>query len=83
MSPARGQIAQRRGGLEGQNLGIGIVESGKDEEIGGGQREEAVLTEDLKEKVKMLESEWMESLGSVFEEIKERVGRRTESVPME
>lgn len=47
------------------------------------EREEAVLTEDLKEKVKMLESEWMESLGSVFEEIKERVGRRTESVPME
>ncbi|RPB17264.1 hypothetical protein P167DRAFT_123206 [Morchella conica CCBAS932] len=35
----------------------------------------AVLTEDLKEKVKMLESEWHESLGKQCEEIKERVGR--------
>lgn len=41
----------------------------------GRRREEQVLTEDLKEKVKMLESEWQESLGSVCEEIKERVGR--------
>lgn len=41
----------------------------------GRNREELVLTEDLKEKVKMLESEWQESLGSVCEEIKERVGR--------
>lgn len=41
----------------------------------GREREAAVLTEDLKEKVKMLESEWHESLGSMCEEIKERVAR--------
>lgn len=41
----------------------------------GREREAAVLTEDLKEKVKMLESEWHESLGKQCEEIKERVGR--------
>ncbi|RPA94744.1 hypothetical protein L873DRAFT_1846478 [Choiromyces venosus 120613-1] len=39
------------------------------------EKEEAVLTEDLKEKVKMLESEWQESLGGVFEEVRGRVGR--------
>lgn len=41
----------------------------------GREREAMVLTEDLKEKVKMLESEWRESLGSVCEEIRDRVGR--------
>ncbi|CUS13362.1 unnamed protein product [Tuber aestivum] len=37
------------------------------------EKEEAVLTEDLKEKVKMLESEWRESLGNLFEEVRGRV----------
>lgn len=41
----------------------------------GRNREELLLTEDLKEKVKMLESEWQESLGSLCEEIKDRVER--------
>lgn len=49
----------------------------------GRRREELVLTEDLKEKVKMLESEWQESLGSICEEIKDRVERMVgpEAVP--
>ncbi|KAG0124818.1 hypothetical protein HOY82DRAFT_633339 [Tuber indicum] len=38
-------------------------------------KEEAVLTEDLKEKVKMLESEWRESLGNLLEEVRGRVSR--------
>ena len=38
------------------------------------EKEETMLTEDLKEKVKMLESEWRESLGGLFEEVKGRVG---------
>lgn len=49
----------------------------------GRGREEQMLTEDLKEKVKMLESEWQESLGSICEEIKDRVERMVgpEAVP--
>lgn len=49
----------------------------------GRNREEQALTEDLKEKVKMLESEWQESLGSICEEIKDRVERMVgpEAVP--
>jgi len=58
---------------EGKTAGPGDVS----EEI-----EERRLTDDLKEKVKLLESEWKEAIGNQFEEVRERLERQVRGEPV-
>ena len=44
--------------------------------------EEKRLTDDLKEKVRMLESEWNQAIGNQFEEVRERLDRQVDGVPI-
>lgn len=44
--------------------------------------EEKRLTDDLKEKVKLLESEWKEAIGNQFEEVRERLERQVRGEPV-
>lgn len=58
---------------EGRTAGPGDVS----EEV-----EERRLTDDLKEKVKLLESEWKEAIGNQFEEVRERLERQVRGEPV-